>query len=169
MRAAPASGTGEDPAGAVPTSFQLPNGLTVLLSERPGLPIVSASLVFKSGSDSNPADKPGLANFTATMLDEGTATRPALQIADEVAYLGGSLNTSSTMDSTQIAASSLRRNFQSLLELVADVARHPSFPAEEIDRQRASRLASRAAARIRHKWLTLRRGGAYGPNHLTAT
>ena len=56
-----------------PTSFQLPNGLTVLVNERPGLPIVSASLVVKTGSDANPADKPGLANFTAAMLDEGTA------------------------------------------------------------------------------------------------
>ena len=88
----------------VPTSFQLANGLTVLLNERPGLPIVSAGLVVKTGSDANPADKPGLANFTAAMLDEGTATRSALQIADQVAYLGGSLVTGSTMDATQVSA-----------------------------------------------------------------
>jgi zinc protease len=151
----------------VPTSFQLPNGLTVLLNERPGIPFVSASLVFKSGSDSNPADKPGLANFTATMLDEGTATRSALQIADEVAYLGGSLTTSSTMDATQISASSLRRNFPSLLDLVADVARHPSFPAEEVDRQRASRLASLVQQRENPTQVanTVLSAALYGPNH----
>ena len=74
----------------------------MLVNERPGLPIVSASLVVKTGSGANPADKPGLANFTAAMLDEGTATRNALQIADEVAQLGGSLTTSSTMDATQV-------------------------------------------------------------------
>lgn len=125
----------------VPTSFELPNGLTVLVSERKGLPIVSASLVVRTGSGANPTDKPGLANFTAAMLDEGTASRTALQIADEVARLGGSLNTTSTMDASQVTASSLRRTFPDLLEMIADVIRRPSFPVEEIDRQRASRLA----------------------------
>ena len=126
----------------MPTSFRLTNGLTVLVNERPGLPIVAMNLVVKTGSDANPIDKPGLANFSATMLDEGTMTRTALQIADEVAQLGGTLGTGSTVDSMQITASSLKRTFPSLLDLVADVARRPSFPAEEIERQRASRLAS---------------------------
>jgi zinc protease len=76
------------------------------------------------------------------MLDEGTASRNALQLADEVARLGGSLTTQSTMDATQVSASSLRRTFPELLDIMADVTRRPSFPAEEIDRQRASRLAS---------------------------
>ncbi len=130
-----------------PSSFELANGLTVLLNERPGLPIVSADLVVKTGSGANPADKPGLANFTAAMLDEGTASRSALQIADQVAQLGASLNTSSTMDSSQVNGTSLRRNFSGLLDLVADLARHPAFPAEEIERQRASRLGNLAEQR----------------------
>jgi zinc protease len=125
-----------------PSSFQLPNGLTVLVNERPGLPIVSASLVVKTGSGVNPADKPGLANFTAAMLDEGTASRTALQIADEVAQLGASFGTSSTMDATQVTAGSLRRNFDALLTLMSDVVRNPNFPAEEVERQRKSRLAN---------------------------
>ncbi len=66
------------------------NGLTLILNERAELPVVAASLVFKTGSDANPLDKPGLANFVAAMLDEGTPTRNALQIADEVAQLGAS-------------------------------------------------------------------------------
>jgi zinc protease len=126
----------------IPTSFQLPNGLTVLVNERPGLPIVSANLVVKTGSGANPADKPGLANFTAATMDEATTTRSSLQIADQVAQLGGSLGTNSTMDSSQVTVSSLQRTFPQMLELLADVVRHPSFPPEEIERQRASRLAS---------------------------
>ena len=66
----------------VPSSFRLPNGLTVLLNERPGVPVVSATLVLKTGSGANPPGKPGLANFTAAMLTEGTATRTSLQIAN---------------------------------------------------------------------------------------
>ena len=138
----PKPAAAKPPQLPVPISFKLANGFTVLVNERPGLPIVSALLILKTGSDTNPVDKPGLANFTAAMLDEGTMTRNALQIADEVAQLGGSLGTGSSMDSTQVTASSLKRTFPALLDLIADVARRPSFPADEIERQRASRLAS---------------------------
>jgi zinc protease len=81
------------------------------------------------------------------MLDQGTASHSALQIADQVAQLGASLRTTSTMDSTQTRGTSLRRNFEGLLELIADVNRHPAFPAPEIERQRASRVGSLAQQR----------------------
>ena len=133
---------------ATPASATLPNGLTLILNERRGLPIVSASLVLRTGSDANPADKAGLANFVAAMLDEGTSTRNALQLADETARLGATLTTGSSMDATTITARSLSKNFAATLDLVADVALRPAFPADEIERQRASRLgAARAAAR----------------------
>jgi zinc protease len=125
----------------VPKSFRLANGMTVLLNERPGLPIVSATLVFKTGSGANPVDRPGLANFTTAMLTEGTTSRSALQIADEVAQLGGTLNAASTMDGSQTTVTSLTRTFPQMLALVGDVVRHPGFPQQEIERQRASRLA----------------------------
>src|SRR5262249_12765260 len=131
----------------MPTSFQLANGLTVFLNARPGLPVVSANLVVKTGSGANPPNKPGLANFTSAMLDQGTASRSALQIADQVAQLGASLRASSTMDSTQTRGTSLKRNFEGLLELIADINRHPAFPAQEIERQRAGRLGSLAQQR----------------------
>jgi zinc protease len=123
-----------------PESAQLPNGLTILLSERKGLPVVSANLVVRTGSDSNPLDSPGLANFTVAMLDEGTATRGALQIADEVAQLGASLNTTSSMDASTVTTRALRKNFAAALDIVSDVVLHPSFPADEIERQRTARL-----------------------------
>jgi zinc protease len=126
---------------ATPVSATLSNGLTLILSERRGLPIVAANLVLKTGSDANPLDKPGLANFVAAMLDEGTATRNALQIADQVAQLGASLTTGSSMDATTASVRSLTKNFGPTLDILADVVLHPSFPAEEIERQRASRLA----------------------------
>jgi len=126
---------------ATPASTVLPNGLTLVLSERRGLPIVAASLVIKTGSDANPADRPGLANFVAAMLDEGTATRSALQIADEAAQLGASLTTGSSMDATTISGRSLSKTFPATLSLVADIALNPSFPDDEVERQRASRLA----------------------------
>jgi zinc protease len=151
----------------VPKSFVLPNGLTVLVNERPNLPIVSERLVVKTGSGANPTDKPGLANFTAEMLDEGAGARSSLQLADQVAQLGGSLQTSSSMDATQVAAGSLKRTFPDMLALVGDVVRHPNFPQEEVERQRASRMASlvqqredpnRVASAVMYSAL-------YGPQH----
>jgi zinc protease len=123
-----------------PTSFTLANGLTVILAERPNLPMVSMSLVVKTGSDANPAGRPGLANFTADMLDQGTATRTALKLADDVAQIGASLTTSSSMDSMRVQMRSLQKNAGAAIDLVADVALHPNFPANEVERQRSQRL-----------------------------
>ena len=150
-----------------PEQFTLPNGLKVILSERTDLPVVSASLVFATGSSANPPDKPGLANFTAAMLDEGTKTRNALQIADEVARLGASLATGSTMDLIQISVTSLAAQFPRTLDLVADVALNPTFPQEEVERQRASRLANLLSQKSNPSQIAARVMAAalYGPAH----
>jgi zinc protease len=127
----------------VPQSFELPNGLTVIaLPQTGGVPVVSASLVLRSGGDANPLDKPGLASFTAALLDQGTTTRNALQLAEEVAQIGASLTTGTSRDATTVSAGSLSRNFPAALSLLADVALHPNFPAQEVERVRASRLAA---------------------------
>jgi zinc protease len=124
----------------VPEKFQLSNGLTVLYSERPGLPLVAANLVLHAGSGANPVDRPGLASMTARMLQQGTATRSALQIADRAADLGATLNSGAGADTTGISTRSLSRSFPDALELLADVALHPSFPQAEIERVRSERL-----------------------------
>jgi zinc protease len=132
-----------------PTSFTLANGLTVLLSPGTDMPIVTANLVFKTGSDVNPLDKPGLASFTSAMLKQGTATRSALQIADDTAQLGASLDASASTDSSTVSARSLRKNFGATLDLMADVALHANFPTAEVERQRASRLGDLVQAQQR--------------------
>ena len=134
------------PAGAlhlpVPEKFKLSNGLTVLYNERPGLPLVAANLVMHAGSGSNPVDKPGLASMTARMLQQGTAARTALQIADRAAELGATLNTGAGTDTTGVTTRALSRNFPEALELLADVALHPAFPQSEIERVRSERLTA---------------------------
>jgi zinc protease len=101
------------------------------------------------------------------MLDEGTSTRSALQIADEVARLGASLSTGSSMDATTISARALSKNFPATLDLVADVALHPSFPADEVERQRASRLAALVQQRDNPAQVAAQVTAAslYGPQH----
>jgi len=152
---------------ATPTTATLPNGLTLILSEKHEVPIVAANLVFRGGSDSNPADKPGLANFASAMLDEGTATRNALGIADELARLGASLGTGSSMDSMTVSARSLAKNFPATLDLLADVSLRPSFPADEIERQRAQRLGQLVQQRDNAAALvgTIAMQAVYGTRH----
>ncbi len=102
---------------------------------------MSAALVFRTGSDANPFDKPGLANFTVAMLDEGTSSRNALQLADDVAQIGATLETASTMDFSRAQVRALKRNAPTALNILADVVLHPTFPQDEVERQRGQRLS----------------------------
>ena len=134
---------------------------------RPGLPVVAANLVFNTGSGANPVEKPGLASFTANMLQQGTETRNATQIADETALLGATLSSSASMDSSGVGASSLAKNFPGALDLVADIVLHPTFPPDEVERRRASRLAAFADERGDPETIVSRTGvsALFGPHH----
>ena len=101
------------------------------------------------------------------MLDQGTATRNAVQIANESAQLGATVNTNSSMDASTIAARSLKKNFAATLDLAADIALHPSFPAAEIERQRASRLGQLVQQRENANVLSGRivNAALYGDRH----
>lgn len=140
---------GPQPAIHLPvgTSFTLANGLTVLYHRNAALPLVSAELVIKSGSEANPATQPGLASFTAQMLEQGTATRSAPQIADQVAQIGAFIGTSSSADASQAEMLVLKAHVGEALDILADVVQHPSFPDAEVERQRASRIGSLAQQR----------------------
>ncbi len=152
---------------ATPESTVLANGLTIILSSRKGLPVVAANLVVRTGSDANPVDKPGLANFTAAMLNEGTTTRSSLQIADELAQVGATVSTRSTMDASFVQGRSLKNNFGRTIEIMADVVMHPAFPAAEIDRERANRLAQLVQQRENPAQLAARvtASALYGERH----
>jgi len=163
----PKPGTLTTPTLPAPTSFTLSNGLTVILAERTNLPIVSMALVVKTGSDANPPARPGLANFTVAMLDQGTATRNALQLADDTAQIGTAIGTASSMDSSRVLIQALPKNAAPALDLLADVVLHPGFPAEEIDRQRSRRLTQLVERRGDPAAVvgTVMAASLYGPQH----
>ncbi|MFZ4874972.1 M16 family metallopeptidase [Janthinobacterium sp. Mn2066] len=148
-------------------SFTLANGLTVIYNSNPGVPLVSTQLVIKSGSGANPLAQPGLSSFTAQLLQEGTATRTAPQIADEVAQLGALLGTGSGVDASFAQLTSLKATFPQALDLLADVVQHPQFPQEEVERQRASRIGELAQQRENAGAVAARVEAAalYGPKH----
>jgi zinc protease len=126
----------------VPSEFTLKNGLKVLLVERHELPVVAASLVVIGGAEANPLDKPGLASFTAAILEEGTKTRSSAELAREIERLGAVLQTGSNYDSLSVSLRTLSWNSEASLELLADVALHSAFDRAEVERVRSQRLTS---------------------------
>ncbi len=143
----PAAGPAVVPTLPAPQSFKLANGLTVLHLQRPGLPIVTAQLVVNAGLAANDPALPGTADFTAAMLEEGTTTRTSVQIAQEIEQLGAGFAAQTRRDATLLRIDALARNFPAALGLVADIAQHPTFPAEEIERQRKAHLSEIVEAR----------------------
>jgi predicted Zn-dependent peptidase len=114
----------------------LSNGLEILVVPWAGVPLATARLVFRGGfADDAPAE-PGLARLLSAALREGTATRSGGALADLAQEAGGDLLAGAGPDSLTVAASGLAVRVPTLLDLVADAARRPAFPAGGVARVR---------------------------------
>jgi len=122
--------------------FALSNGLGVRLVEYRRLPIVAVNLVVDAGGSRDPAARPGLASFTATMLTEGTRTRTATQISDEVGFLGASISAGAAPDSASLGGATLAKHLPRFLEIFADVLVNPAFRKADFDRIQDQRLVA---------------------------
>jgi zinc protease len=120
-------------------STDLTNGLRVLIIEHHEQPILSLRFLVKSGSAQD-GDLPGLASLTGELLTKGTMTSSALQIAQEIDYVGGQLASGSDWDATYVSATLLTKHLDVGFSLLADVALNPIFSEEEIERGRQQRL-----------------------------
>jgi predicted Zn-dependent peptidase len=125
----------------------LSNGVNVWIVEAHEVPLVQVNLLVQAGSGDDPAGKFGLASLTAAMLDEGAGTRTALQIADEVEFLGADLGASSSFDASAVRLNVPSSRLAAALPIMADVALRPSFPQAELDRLRQERLTALLQAR----------------------
>ena len=137
------------PSYKLPPVFEtkLPNGMGVVLVEDSRFPLVSARLNFLGGSKFDPKDAPGLAEATATLLNEGTKTRTAKQISEETDSLGGALSGSAGADALTLNGSALSDNLGPLLGLMADISMNATFPAEEVDLYKQNRIQNLRAQR----------------------
>lgn len=144
-----------------PHETVLANGLTVVVVEDHRLPLVSYRLAFRVGGAFDPPGLPGLTDLLAGLLPEGTESKTSREIADETARMGASLSAGANSDYTIVAASALAQFNDRILELMADIVLHPSFPENEVElakqntkeslrQQRAqpSFLASEMVARV---------------------
>lgn len=118
------------------------NGMVLLLSEKHEIPMVTVSMAIKAGSVVEPADKPGLASLTASLLTQGTAKRTASQISREIDFIGSSLSVSGGDDYASAGLRVLKKDIKTGFDLLSDVLMHPVFDQKEIDRKVKETLAA---------------------------
>jgi predicted Zn-dependent peptidase len=116
-----------------------PNGIQLRIVEQHELPLVQVTLTVIGGSRLDDL-APGIATFMAGMLDEGAGTRDALALQTELAYLGANLSTTADWDRFTVSLKVPLRTLPAALALMGDVVLRPTFPAEEVRRQRDLRL-----------------------------
>jgi zinc protease len=119
----------------------LPNGLQVVAVSHHEQPAVSLRLLIRSGGAQDPPQKPGVAALAAALLDQGTATRSAEQIAQTIDSIGGALGSGSGTDLTFINAVVMKDSLSVALDLVSDSARNTAFAPQEIELQRKQMLS----------------------------
>jgi zinc protease len=120
----------------------LPNGLRVILVEHHELPIIAVELMVRAGSALDPGDRPGLAHLTSSLLLEGTTSKTAQELSEEIEFIGGTLRGRCEYECTTISATSLKKDCSTLLGLLSQVVTSPSFPEEELERYREKFRAS---------------------------
>jgi zinc protease len=152
MTASPVRAQGKQappaPLAARPVAFPVPaertlaNGLTLLVVERHDLPVAAVNLYLKSGTSSDPAGREGLATLVADLVTKGTKTRTAQELASQAEGAGGSLDAEASEDWTTISSSGLAEKLPLAFELVSDVARNATFPADQLETSRKRMLSA---------------------------
>jgi zinc protease len=120
----------------------LANGLQVIAVSHHEQPAVTLRLLVRAGGAQDPADKPGTAALAATLLDQGTTTKSAEQIATAIDSIGGAMGVGAGSDLTFLNVAVMRDSLDVALQLLADVARNPAYEPEEIERQRQQMVSA---------------------------
>jgi zinc protease len=136
------------PAASAPVSARIPdattrtldNGLRVIVAPNRALPLISADLRFAFGDSADPQGHAGLAEMTADLVSQGTATRSATDVAQQIESIGASLNQGSGADSSDVSLQTRSDRADTAFTVMADVVRNPTFANEELERVRQQSL-----------------------------
>ncbi|MBL8543574.1 MAG: insulinase family protein [Hyphomonadaceae bacterium] len=126
----------------IPATAQqtLPNGLRVIVATNQQLPLISADLRVASGASADPQNRAGLAGLTADLVNKGTATRSATEIAQQIESLGAELSAGAGADSSAVTLQTRSDRADEAFAIYADVVQHPAFADEELERSRQQAL-----------------------------
>ncbi|ESQ86349.1 hypothetical protein AEAC466_03885 [Asticcacaulis sp. AC466] len=136
----PPLGAAVNPTLPAPAETTLPNGLKVVVAKSSDLPLVAVRLTVKAGASSDPAGKAGAASLMSDVITEGTATRTAQQIAAESEALGTEISAGSDWEYSALSMNVVKGNLSPAMAILSDVALHPAFKADEIERMRSQTL-----------------------------
>lgn len=125
-----------------PVERKLSNGARLLIVESHRVPTISFRMTIPAGTLRDPAGLPGVGAATAALMQLGTKTRSAKDIADAIADLGATVMISSGPESGSIIASALTENFDAALALLTDILLNPTFPQDEFDKWKTRTRAS---------------------------
>jgi zinc protease len=123
-----------------PTSFTLPNGLRVTMVPYGTVPKVTVAAVVRAGNLNEGADQVWLADITGDMIKEGTKTRTAEEVAQQVAGMGGVIDVNVGPDQTRFTADVLSEFGPKLVAVLADVLENPLLPSSELPRLKQDAL-----------------------------
>ncbi len=152
---------------------KLPNGLTLWLVPEPGFPKVAFTVAVRGGMASDPAARPGLSELLADTVNQGTKTRTARQIAEEIQSAGGDLSANSAADSLTISTEVLASKAEPALTVLADILQNATFPDGEVELARRNLSDSLRAREAQPSFLASRAlaQAVFGnhPYHVIAT
>lgn len=115
----------------------LPNGIVLLVAERPAVPIVAVRVLHRAGAIFDPPDRSGLANLTGSLLTRGAGPRTGREIDTAIEFVGGRLEAGAGRDGLTVSLAVLARDLGLGLDLLADVILRPAFPEDEVKRKTA--------------------------------
>lgn len=149
------------------TRTVLDNGLTVLVRENHASPSVVVDGMLRTGAALVPRDKAGLASFSTNMLLRGTANRDFDTLHEEIEGIGASLDIHAGTHTTPFGSRSLAEDLRTMLTLLSDVLRNPTFPQEHVEKVRGEILTAleRRAHDTRSMAALTFRGLAYPDDH----
>ena len=126
-----------EPAAAAPLAHRevLPNGIVLLVAERPAVPIVAVRVLMRAGAVYDPADRAGLANLTGAVLTRGTAKRMGPELDSAIEFVGGSLQAGAGRDGLTVSLTAQKKDMTLGLDLVSEVVLSPTLPDGEVTRK----------------------------------
>jgi zinc protease len=125
-----------------PVERKLSNGAKLLVIESHRVPTITFRMALPTGSLRDPDGLPGVSSATAALMQLGTKTRNAKEIAEAIADLGATVSIGSGSESGTLIVSALTENFDAALALAADILFNPVFPQDELDKWKARLRAS---------------------------
>jgi zinc protease len=138
----------ERPSAGTPRPYEFPsversrlsNGVSLIVADLPGRPLVSATLVLRNGASDEPDADAGATVLAARALTEGTEVHDAVALVEASERLGAALHAEAGWDAMSIGVDVPAARLEPAMELLAEVALRPTFPESEVDRLRDERL-----------------------------